>query len=221
MRFLKTIHAALGVAIVAAMMLACVEDPTIDNFSRPEPVKFQPLTTRSAVLNNIQVSYNNRNIDTYTKLLDPGFTFFPTAVDVKFGLPDHWGYSEEVDYNAKLFDKNYTGDNHCLKIEMGLEYGSPIQWDTVTRAAYPGETLYQAVVYYVFQIDIVTATDADHQFISPTSARAEFVVRNIGTDEDPQWRLAEMRDLGAGATVATAPVSAEQSTWGRIKGIYQ
>lgn len=197
-----------GLVAFVMMSSSCILDPgkTPPGGGTDKPPQvIEPLTTRAAVLNNIEVSYNTRNIESYTKLLDPGFTFFLSTGDVNNGLPVQWSYQDEIDTNTGLFDPNHDPNTNpgpqCLKIDMTLDYDhkdpSNIGWQTVIPDNYPDETWYTTTIFYSFQIDVVEPDDADHKFISPSAAKAQFTVRNVGTAEKPQWRLIEFRDLGA------------------------
>ncbi len=210
--------AAVVVALVACSMTACSSDSTTPELPPPT---FKPLTTRQAVLFNIQLAYNQRNITQYDKLLDNDFLFYPSSREVNGGsLPDHWARPEEVLYNSRLFDKGYTGPNRCKSIDMDLMFERGVQWVEVVPNAYPNETWYMTTVDYNFQI--VVNPDIDYQPLS--NSRAEFTVRNIGTNDAPAWRLVEMRDLGAPLPPGANAVSiagVTPATWGKVKGIYQ
>ncbi len=67
-----------------------------------------------------------------------------------------------------------------------------MQWSPVVPDAYPDETWYTTTVFYNFQIDV----DPDTQYQPAANSKAQFTVRNIGSDAAPQWRLVEFRDLG-------------------------
>jgi hypothetical protein len=47
-------------------------------------------------------------------------------------------------------------------------------------------------VFYEFKFDM----EPDDTYIAVPGARAQFTVRNTGTEDAPLWKLVEMRDLG-------------------------
>jgi len=136
------------------------------------------------------VAYNGRNINRYQQILDANFTFFLSTGDVNNGLPAQWGQAEEIDYNRKMFDKSYTGPNACKSIVMDVRIEDGIQWQSIVQES--GETWYTCTVNYDFRIDVVP----DKTFINNPGAKAQYTVRNAGTDAKPHWQLVEMRDLG-------------------------
>jgi hypothetical protein len=212
--------ASVAVALAVCAMVACSSDSTTPEPPPSRPT-FKPLTTKQAVLYNIQLAYNQRNITQYDKLLDNGFMFYPSSRDVNAGsLPDQWGRAEEVLYNSRMFDPGYSGPNRCKSIDMDLQFERGVQWVEVVPNANPNETWYMTTVYYNFEIVVDPSTD----FQPAPNSRAEFTVRNAGTNNAPAWRLAEMRDLGAplppGAQ-ATSVAGVTPATWGKVKYLYQ
>ena len=75
-----------------ALVPACEDDPTgcydCDGFLLGQQAL--PLTTREAVLNNIEYAYNKRVVSAYDELLDLEFTFFFSQGDgfVPMGIYD-------------------------------------------------------------------------------------------------------------------------------------
>ncbi len=210
---------ALSVALVVCALVACSDDPTAPHPSPPPT--FKSLATRSDVLFNTQLAYNQRNIAQYEKLLDDNFTFFATPGDVKGGLPDHWERADEVLYNSRLFDKDYPGPYRCRKIDIDLAFETGVTWTaTAAPPAFPGETWYTTTVYYNFDIDV----EPDKQYGAPANSRLEITVRNAGTADAPQWRLVEMHDLNPpppSAAQAVATVAVIPATLGKVKSLYR
>jgi hypothetical protein len=191
--------------------------------------KFESLTEKWHVLNNIELSYTKRRIDKCEQLLDESFTFFLAAGDVYQGLPEQWDRVVEMNASTNLFAVDPPAPlPRCKGIELDIDWedsnGRPkVIWAEVTG---PGdETWYTTAVYYDFQFDI----EPDEYRISNPGAKADFTIRNAGTDEAPHWQLVEMRDRGGlelpvGASSETSPracSSCEQSTWGSVKAMYR
>ena len=214
------IMAAVVLTAGLAMAAACDDDPT----SPPPPPppsgqKFENLTQKWHVLNNLERAYNKRSIGKYDELLDDNFTFFLTPGDVGGGLPPQWGRAEEVQYNTDLLNANYAGSNRCKAVFMDLLFEpDKIQWTAMTPASALDETWYFATIDYRFRFDF----EPDTQYESATDASAQFTVRNAGTDAAPHWKLVEFRDLGGAQALRSIVRTATQtSTWGQVKAIYR
>ena len=78
------------------------------------------------------------------------------------------------------------------------------------------ETWYTATLYMDFKVDV----EGDLTYISNPGTKAQFTVRNAGTDLAPHWQLVEMRDLGAPSGPSITSMSTEPATWGSVKASY-
>lgn len=224
------------IVVGIAAIVACEDDP-IDSGCRgcgcpdgysaaartppcPPQSGFRNLTTRNAVLNNIEVAYERRRLDKYDELLDPNFMFFLSGADVGGGLPRQWGRADEIMANTNLFSQTPPAEYpRCKRIQMDVQWEQGLAWTEVVPQSAPDETWYATTVYYDFKIDI----EPDMTYLNNLGAKAQFTVRNAGTEDAPHWQLVEMRDLsddslGAGLGAAA---STEPTTWGSIKAIYR
>lgn len=207
--------------LVLSAVFACEDEPNdCLTCGGPPPPVYLPLTTRSAVLNNLEEAYRRMQITKYQELLDQNFVFYFHNGDVGGGVPAQWGRVEETDAHAHLFDKSYVDNDPsdgiqeaCKKIAMDVKWEDGVQWQQIDVN---GEDWYIATIFYNFQFDI----GADDHFVNNPGAKAQFTVRNAGTDEAPHWQLVEMRDLG-GSSVATTAASTDQASWGHVKGLYR
>ena len=206
--------------MTCALLPACGDNNPAAPPSQPSPYK--DLTTKENVLSNIETAYNRRSIARYDELLDDNFTFYLYPGDVGGEIPASWDRATEVLYNMRLFDKSYP-TNTCKSISMDLQFDpNNISWvDLVPdQSKYPGETWKTAVIYYAFRFDVLP----DTQYESAAGARAQFTVRNVGTDQAPQWRLVEMDDLSNGSLLNYAGAmrtTTQASTWGQVKALYR
>jgi hypothetical protein len=198
-------------------MIACADDST--TAPAPGPPKIQDPQDPIDVLYNVQLSYNQRNIAQYDKLLDTDFVFYPSAKDVVAGLPDHWGRAEDVLYTSRMFDKGYTGAYRMKSITFDVDFENGVQWVAIVPDAHPKETWYATTGYYTFDIVI----DPDTHYLTERGSRAEFVVRDTSADATPSYRLVELHDLGPPVTpppsVETASVGS--ATLGSVKALYR
>ncbi len=182
----------------------------------PPGKKIQPLTTREHVLNNLELSYTLQQYSPYDELLDPNFTFFFSPGDVGGSIPAQWGRADELRMASMLFDKSLNQPPYptCRSIRMDLKFESGVVWVEVEPLNFPGEKWYTTTVYYEFTFEMVP----DMTYIAVPGSQTQFTVRNVGTDDAPQWRLVEWRDLGY--TSAKAANDVPGPTWGGIKSLY-
>jgi hypothetical protein len=215
-------------AVLAAMLamaagIAC--EGTTDPPPPPAAKPWPSLSAKEDVLNTVQRAYNERNSGRYESILDPGFIFFLSDGDVNNGLPLQWDRGIEVTLTQHLFSKTQVGDLPLVKsIEMDVQYENGVQWVEVPNPpAAPAETWYTTTAFYYFQIKVEQPGGGENiTYLPDPNAKAQFTVRNAGTDESPKWQLVEMRDLGA-VTFAARRMAAdtEQSTWGSVKALYR
>jgi hypothetical protein len=176
-----------------ALVAACEDDPTTPIIPNGEHTLL-PLTSRVAVLNNIEYAYDNRKIEVYDELLDLNFTFFFSEGDVDWGLPVQWPRTDELGATNDLFISNTQPvpvGPECQSIRMDLVLEN-LQWVEIIPEDYPGEVWYTTLVNYDFTFKMAP----DDTYNSEPGAKGQFTVRNIGTVEAPLWKLMEWRDLG-------------------------
>jgi hypothetical protein len=204
--------------LVAALALlpACEDDPVT-----PPPVEpvlaRQPLTSRAAILNNIEYAYKARRGDVLHELLDDEFVFYFAPGDVGGEIPPSWGRTEEYETTNALFESNtWTAPAGpiCRSIRVDLQFNAETEWAEVLPESAPGETWYTAEVFYSFTFEM----EPDNTYIAQNGAKAEFTVRQVGDE----WRLVEWHDLGSTIVTASNGAEVNQSTsWGGIKALYR
>ena len=208
------------VLALLAGMLACGGD---DDTVTPTPIGpdwpvFQNRTEKWHVLNNLELAYNQRKIDNVRNLLDQDFTFYLTDKDVQSGLPEAWDRAVEISITTNLFSKDPPGEMPAVKsIRLDILWEDNLAW-VETAAPINDETWYMATCFVNFKIEV----EPDLTFISNNGTKAQFVVRNAGTDEQPRWTLVEMRDLGAPSSpsAVSALMATEPATWGHVKALF-
>jgi hypothetical protein len=213
-----------GVVLLAALALvpACEDDPVRDDCADCEfPLQIlMPLTSREAVLNNIEYAYDNRVISAYDDLIDLNFTFFFSGGDVDGGLPLQWPRTDELGATNDLFISNSQPvpmGPRCQSIRLDLTLEN-LQWVEIMPEDYPEEVWYMTAVNYEFTFKMYP----DDTYSSEPGAKGQFTVRNVGTETAPQWRLVEWRDLGNSLLASSRTVmSTQESTWGGVKALYR
>jgi hypothetical protein len=196
---LKRVSLLCMTAILATVLGSCIFDPEQGTDPPPPAQGYLPLNTRTAVLNNLEISYSRRHINKYNEVLDESFTMFFSPGDVSDGkTPEQWGRPDEVTANTNLFDDNYVDQDpsngiqpRCTKITMDVKWEEGVQWQEIQPASAPGEKWFTATVTYNFQFDI----EPDLLLINNPGSRAQFTVRNAGTEAEQHWQLVEFRDL--------------------------
>jgi len=198
---LRTIFLLTALGIVAALTIACDDDPV----KPPVGDSIQNLTHKTDVLNNIEYAYNKRQTNVYDALLDDAFTFFYT--DDSFGTPIQWGRDVESSATAGLL----AG---AASITLDLTWEDGVTWGEQVVGT---ESWFSTTVFYHFTIKI-----GDSTYFPNSGAKAQFTVRNAGTAEKPHWKLVEFHDLG-GPSLVSAPerTSTEQMSWGKVKALYR
>jgi hypothetical protein len=209
----------LLVCLLALCSSPACEDDTVT--PPPPQTTYGNLTQRSHVLNNLEVSYNRRHLNKYEELLDQDFVFYFYSGDVGGNVPAQWSRLEEMEASRHLFDPNYVDSDPsdgireaCTKIDMDVKWEDGLQWQEVPQG--DGEKWYTATVFYNFDFQMGAY---DHLINNPGS-KAEFTVRNAGTDDDPHWQLVAMRDLDQDLRARTSTTT-QQTTWGSVKAIYR
>lgn len=208
------------VILLAGLLLApaCEDDPTIPPPTPSNELRLLPLTSREAVLNNIEYAYNQRTIDVIDQLLDPNFTFFFAPGDVGGSIPASWDRTWELGVTQNMFESNSQPVPFGPVIEsmdFDVQFEEGVEWTSITPGGFPSETWYSAEVGYSFTIEVTP----DLTFISKSGSTAQFTVRNAGSDEAPHYQLVECRDRGATRLIVEG-TGVGPNTWGDIKALF-
>ena len=180
---------------------------------------FTPLTSKSAVLDNLESAWNQRFPDQVDELLDDNFAFYFSPGDVGGNIPEQWDRATELATSTALFISNTTPTTGpvCISVQVDIQSTNP-QWIAVVPEVAPEETWYTTTLVYSFTFEM----DPGQTYSSAQGAKAQFTVRNAGTDGAPDWRLVEWRDLGGLATFRIhQTASSRTATWGAIKALYR
>ena len=213
------------VVLLAASLVSCSDD---DDPTKPNsPWKTLDVTApRDNVLSNLQLSWNERNIEHYEELLDEGLIFYFSPWDVLNGTVESWDRVAEVAAVTNLFDPNYANPNQEPVQDINLLLAYPEgddQWTPIEpedQATYPGETWYQKIVTY----NLTVMLPGDFQYVG-RNIQTQFTVRAAAADSKQVWKIVIWRDdVGTGLedllrTGRRAAV-VEQRTWGSVKSLY-
>jgi hypothetical protein len=207
---------AVFVLSALALVTACEDDP-----AQPagDSSPYLPLTTRDAVLNNLEVAWDNRAPSKIDELLDDNFMFYFSPGDVYDGLPVDWSRTAEMAATNALFKSNtipILNAPVCTSILLDLVLDG-VTWDPIAPpAAALGEAWYTATVNYDFTFKI----QPDLTYNSVPDAKVQLTVREVAVGEGTEWRLVEWRDLGNDLVANRQAAGTGEKTWGGIKALY-
>jgi hypothetical protein len=189
--------------------------------------KYKDLVERDHVLVNLELSYNDRNLERLVELLDDDFVFQFSPSDFREGHVgvEQWNRTAEVAATTNLFDPNYSGPREPVRdIDLSLTYSdADTSWKAVTpedQEKYPGETWYVKTLRYT-----MTTTSGYVAYIG-YNILASFVVRSVDVNGRTIWRIVEWYDdvenPASRHPVKTTDWGAivEETTWGQAKVLY-
>lgn len=209
-----------SMVLLAALALVpgCGDDP-----AAPEKVgpRLMPLTSRVAVLNNIEYAYNSRRIDAIDDLLDEDFTFFFAPGDVGGEIPEQWPRTDELQTTNDLFRSNHEpvpNGPECTSIDVDIKFEDGVEWTAIIPEDWPTETWYIAEVdgSFIFKMTL------DATYRSRPGANAQFTVREVAVEDGTEWRLVEWRELGNSLVAGPEQrAGSPETSWGAIKALYR
>jgi hypothetical protein len=205
-----------------ALVPACESDPAQPGSnSSGNTQSFLPLNTPDAVLNNIEVAWDNRVPSRIDELLDENFFFYFAPGDVGGEIPEQWDRATELAVTTALLNSNTVPPVEgpvCREVRVDL-FLDEVEWVPLAPPAdAPGEAWQTAIVYY----ECLFEMEPDFTYIAGPGAKAKLTVREIPVGNATEWRLIEWRDLGYDFVAgAIRNAGASESTWGGIKALYQ
>jgi len=193
-------------------MTSCREDDPA------APIENKIPATKDDVLHNLELSYNDRNLPEYDKLLDDNFVMIFSDADISAGVtPDQWARAKEVNVTSQMFDPNHP--DPCLRvtsIDLSLDYTAEDWTIEPENESHPGESWWRKAVTY----NLIMKWDNCGWERRGLGQLAEITIR---WDPDLEhWRIVVWRD-GVSVMLAMAPGdgAVENSSWGGIKALYQ
>jgi hypothetical protein len=194
------------VAVATGFALSCGDDDTTTPSPPNTSSNFHNLTTKENVLGNFELAHNKRDTSHYDALLDDNFTFFYTEGDAGGGgTPVQWGRTDDITTTHAMFasvdDLDFTLDD------------SNVQWTVIPAGS---ESWYQTTLFYHFTVKI-----GNYTYIPNSGAKMTLTVRNAGTEEAPQWKLVELRDLGGPSVLNAVAALTEATTYGQVKALFK
>jgi hypothetical protein len=169
-------------------------------------------------LNQLEAAWNERSTGKLDDILDDHFTFYFADGDVGGEIPTQWGRSDELQTSHDLFVSNSqpiaTGPA-CTSLHVDLST-SNLQWIEIIPEDYPAEIWYATTVSYSAWFEM----ENEVTFIITPGAKAQFIVRNVGSEDAPDYQLVEWRDLGSSLAGSAQNATSSEANWGGIKALY-
>ncbi len=208
----RFVHYAVFALVAVVVFKGCIFSP--DTKPPREPVEYLPPTSPENVVNNLQASYERKEIEAYAVLLDPQFIFRFQALDVPPGLDrEYWNRDEDSTGTAALFS---TNEVNSITLDPGVYESEDALRPDVPGAKRIRLTNVKLEVDQTNGVTLLVEGDIQDMYFRKGSVEA-------GTDST-KWYLFEWQDQpGASAPrggvtpLASDPSSGEQRvSWGRI-----
>lgn len=179
------------------ILLACPWDPPKKPPVIIEKDPYLPPTTITNVLENLRLSYTNRNDDEYAKLLHPAFTFVFDPRDIGPDKPwqaETWGKGEELDSAKNMFGGQPNLHGRAVdSIELDFVVGQPV--------TSPVNGAWQMVILTAVDLALhTTEVHSGDQWLLETPGNYEAYLHLIRTEEefedtgDMIWKIAMWED---------------------------
>jgi hypothetical protein len=191
--FKRTTLWLIVLVVAAGLTTSCILDPKEEKVGDPPaPVEFKDLSEKDHLLFNLELAYNERDMDRYAELLDDNFTFYFSDAD--YNDPDHptpqqWNRDTEIGANSRILNRDLPGDNKVVSIDLKLGYVADNWTEEPENQVHPGESWYRKTVDYDLRINTAASWE-----LKALDKKAQFTVR---WDEDKgMWQIVMWHDLG-------------------------
>jgi hypothetical protein len=182
--------AAFAVAAAALFILGCSDDSTQPK-ETPKP-RYPEATAKDIVISNLLLSFKDRNIEQFEKLLHPDYIWYNQPQDVSGGLPKFYARDEDVAITRNMFLAalhTHTNSNLWLdKLELKL-YGD--EWTLVSEFnSEPCEDCWETTRAY--SVTLITTGGA---IIYVANDLVKFVVVPVEVDGTKLYKIIRCDDL--------------------------
>jgi hypothetical protein len=212
---MRTIIALLCAVSCAAILVGgcSTAGPGPDIPAGPE---FRDRTSPENVVYNMELAYEEMDLEEYLDCLSEDFEFFPTEDDVNDpnqGIPPVWWKTDE----AALHENMFAGDSDVESISLTLTIAS-IEYDQ----GIPDDPLDNTCVCVV-DVDLRIDLIGGNGFLatSPSEFRMRIDIDQPNPVPDPNdvlwWEICHWYDLGSPGRGDAS----EQSSWGGIKAMFR
>jgi len=185
----------------------------------PAGPEFRDRTSPENVLYNLELAYEEMDLDEYLDCLSEDFEFFPNEDDVnnpELDIPAVWWKDDE----AAMHEHMFAGDSDVESISLTL---------TIVSVTYdygvPEDPLDNTCVYVV-EVDLRVDLYGNTTFLvtAPSEFRMRIDVDQPNPIPDPEdvlwWEIYHWYDLG-GSQRGTVAGRVEDASWGGVKALYR
>lgn len=195
---MRTPHRILVVAAVVTPLLgSCIfnaEEKPPDT-GQPPPA-YKALDVKDNLLDNLELAYNQRNIEEYKKLLDPTpgvflFHFSPTDVSEGRVSSSQWGWDEEIGSATNMFSRRPPPPQPAaddIKLELNFAGGDQ-DWLPRTPPSHPSEVWYDKPVEYTLRVTVGPTVYTQNKAV-----QALFTVRWTEINGDSVYQIVTWKD---------------------------
>lgn len=219
----------LLIGLFVAVLLAGCSDSQVVTCSSCGGPPYRSLADRDDVLFNLELAYNESNLDEFTRLLDDNFVFHFSDSDVQNGnVPvAQWNGPDELAATDNLFNGGNLppGLPPASKIDLTLYFtDGDDDWQAVAPPdpqQYPNETWYVQRIGYS-----LTVSAGFNTYTTGNPFVTEFTIRPVDDNGTTVWRIVSWTDasdvplLRREQTDAAARAFIDGTTWGAVKELF-
>lgn len=208
---MRTIVALLCVVSCAAVFVGGCSTPG-PGPELPPPPEFRDRTSPENVMYNLELAYEEMNVDEYLDCLSDDFTFYPDEDDVQnpeLEIPAEWYKSDEADMHANMFGDGSDVESISLTLtEISVEYFEGIPADSLDD-----------IWVYTEGVDLRVNLYGGLTYLA--TENSEFWMR-VDTDQQGSggelfWEIYTWYELGG----RRGSGYREVQSWGSIKAMYR
>jgi len=215
--FMRTIIALLCVVSCAAVLVGGCSTPS-SGPDIPAGPEFRDRTSPEKVLYNLELAYEEMDLDEYLDCLSEDFEFFPNEDDVndpELDIPAVWWKVDEAAMHENMFADSSDVESITLTLTtVSIEYDYGI----------PEDPLDDTCVCMV-EVDLRVDLYGNTTFLvtAPSEFRMRIDIDQPNPIPDPDdalwWEICYWYDLGDSQR-GTVAGRTEERTWGRVKAMY-
>lgn len=198
----------VGIVAMLALVPGCLFSPDKQPPKTGGDDQYQPRTTISGVMNNLKVSYRNREIERYEELFHPAFNFVFDPADVQENpdIPPSWDWSEDRSSTRNMFEADLVE-----RIQIDFVVGPPQDATEADQGqwVFPSGTKRVIVTEVSLNVDTRDPTGGENIIYRVDGDQAIFflVQDSVETQDGlPVWKIFEWRDKKIGGS-RPAPVA--------------
>jgi hypothetical protein len=216
--FMRTIIALLCAVSCAAVLVGGCSTPS-SGPDIPAGPEFRDRTSPENVLYNLELAYEEMDLDEYLDCLSEDFEFFPNEDDVnnpELDIPAVWWKVDE----AAMHENMFAGDSDVETITLTLTIASITYDEGIPED--PLDDTWICTVDVDLRVNLVTGTT--YLATAPSEFHMRIDIDQPNPIPDPDdvlwWEINHWFDLGGEGRGAEAG-RIEDGSWGGIKALYR